>query len=124
MENLYYRLKVELLAMENEIFCYSWKEHLTISRIVKFGGEMFQNTENIASPVKFAYICITRGKFELTIAAKFELKLRRKWQPFPRVLQICAKFKTSQGHIFRILQHFAIKLCNFANLRILLLAMQ
>ena len=39
MDNLHNKLKVEL-GKNNEIFCYSWKENLKISRNAKFGGEM------------------------------------------------------------------------------------
>ena len=39
MDDLHNKLKVEL-GKKNEIFCYSLKEDLKISRIAKFGGEM------------------------------------------------------------------------------------
>ena len=39
MDILHHRLKVEL-GRENEIFYYSKREDLKISRIAKFGGEM------------------------------------------------------------------------------------
>ena len=39
MDNLHNRLKVEL-DKTNEIFYHSKKEHLNISRVEKFGGEM------------------------------------------------------------------------------------
>ena len=46
MGNLHSRPKVKL-GKKNEIFHYSEKEDLYISRISKFGGEMLYNTENI-----------------------------------------------------------------------------
>ena len=39
MDNSQNRLKVEL-GRKNEMFYYSWRENLKISRIAKFGGEM------------------------------------------------------------------------------------
>ena len=39
MDNLHNKLKVEL-GKKNEIFYYSEKEDLQISRIAKFGGEI------------------------------------------------------------------------------------
>ena len=49
-------------------------KHLKISKITKFGLQMFKNTENIASQVcEFVYICITHGKsyhFRSNFAAK------------------------------------------------------
>ena len=48
MGNLYYRPNFNPGKM-NKIFCYSSKEHLQISRIAKFGCEMLQIEENIAS---------------------------------------------------------------------------
>ena len=40
----------------------------------------------------------------------------------PRNTNISQNSQTLQGYIFRILQHFATKLCNSTNLRILFLA--
>ena len=62
MDNLHVRLTFNL-AKTNKIFYYSLKEHPKISRIAKFGGEMLENMENMASQIcKFVYICITREK--------------------------------------------------------------
>ena len=46
--NLHVRLTFNL-GKANKIFYYSYKEHPKISSIAKFGGEMLQNMENIAS---------------------------------------------------------------------------
>jgi hypothetical protein len=35
------------LNKTNEIHCHSWKEHVEISKITKFGCELLQNEENI-----------------------------------------------------------------------------
>jgi hypothetical protein len=44
------------------------------------------------------------------------------WCIFPRVIQINTKFANFAGYIFRILQQFATKLCNFTNFNMLFLA--
>ena len=36
------------LSKMNKIIYYSWKEHLKIKNIAKFGREMLKNSENIA----------------------------------------------------------------------------
>ena len=63
--------------------------------------------KRIYSPVKFAnfvYICIKRGKNN-------HLQLKNGY--FSRVqCKYIQNLRTSQGHIFLILQQFATKLCN------------
>ena len=44
------------------------------------------------------------------------------WCIFPRVYKLTQNLQTSQGYIFRILQHFAAKLCNLTNFNMLFLA--
>jgi hypothetical protein len=39
-----------------------------------------------------------------------------------KIYKIYTKFQISQDYIFRILQHFATKLCNFTNFNMLFLA--
>jgi hypothetical protein len=41
---------------------------------------------------------------------------------FSRAYKIIQNLQISQGYIFRILQHFATKLCNFTNSKTLYLA--
>jgi uncharacterized membrane protein len=43
---------------------------------------------------------------------------------FPRVYKLIQNLQISQGYIFRILQHFAAKLCNVANFNMLFLAVE
>jgi hypothetical protein len=46
------------------------------------------------------------------------------WFIFPRVYKLIQNLQISQGYIFRILQHFAAKLCNVANVNMLFLAVE
>ena len=45
-----------------------------------------------------------------------------KWELFPHVMQIYTNLQTSQGYIFRALQHFATKLGKSTNFRMFVLA--
>ena len=54
---------------------------------------------------------------------KFAPLSAQKWCKFLRVIQKYTKIREIlQGYIFRILQHFATKLCNFTNYKMLFLA--
>jgi type IV secretory pathway protease TraF len=41
---------------------------------------------------------------------------------FPREIKLIQNLQISRGYIFRILQHFAAKLCNFTDFNMLFLA--
>ena len=89
------------------------KEHLRMSKTAKFVVAKCCKMKKIYSPVKFAnfvYICIF-------------VYFGSKWLFFPRVMQIYTKQRILQGYIFHILQHFAIKLCNFTHFKMLFPAM-
>ena len=111
MDDSSYRLNSDL-GKKNEIHHYSWKEHLKISKIAKFGREMLQNAENIALQIsQILYTFVLRAE----VCTTFE----------PKVVQISArntKIQNLQGYIFRVLQHFTTKLCNFTNFKMLFLA--
>ena len=77
-----------------------------------FGNEMLLNTENIALR-SFVYICITREK--LAILRQSQPKNGNFVRAYYKYIQ---NLQTSQGYIFRILQHFANKLCNSSNFKI------
>jgi hypothetical protein len=67
------------------------------------------------SPAKFSnfvLICITQNAPHLG----------RKWCVFRAKYKLIQNFQISQGYIFRILQHFATKLCNFTNFNMLFVA--
>ena len=69
--------------------------------IVKYGKY------NLAKFANFVFICITCGKAYI----------------FRQIsVQIYTNFQTSQGCIFRVLQHFTTKLCNVTNFEMLFLA--
>ena len=61
MDSLHDTLKVER-GRKNEIFHYSWKEDLKISRMAKFCGKMSYGQYSPENFVNFVYICITGGK--------------------------------------------------------------
>jgi hypothetical protein len=63
MDDSSYRRNSDL-DKKNEIHYHSWKEHLKMSKIAKFGCELLWNEENIALwSLKILYIFgITRGK--------------------------------------------------------------
>ena len=75
MDNLHVRLTFNLAKM-NKIFYYSLKEHPKISRIAKFGGEMLENMENMASQSLQICIYFVLREKKVTI---FQLKLSQKW---------------------------------------------
>ena len=93
MGNLHYRLNFNLGKI-NEIFYHSLKEHLKITRIGKFGGEIEKPTT-------------------------FQAKLIQKWQAFACVVHFYTNSQTSRGYIFLILQHFVTKPGNFTNFNML-----
>ena len=58
------------LGKKNKIYHHSWKEHLGISKIAKFGFEMFSNAENIAlQSLQILYIYLYKAQKSVTILA-------------------------------------------------------
>ena len=57
----------------------------------------------------------------LQLKLYFQLKLYQKRSLFPRVIQIYTNLQTLRGHIFHVLKHFATKLGNSTNFRMLFL---
>ena len=80
---------------------------------------MLLNMENIASQslqiCKYFY-CEIEEK-----VTTFQLKMSQKWELFARVIQIHTNLQTLRGYIFHVLQHFATKLDNSTNFRMLFL---
>ena len=73
-----------------------------MSKIAKFGCEMLENAENTAlQSLQILYTFVLRAEIP-TISA-----------------QMLQNLRTLQGYIFRILQHFAIELCNFTHFSML-----
>ena len=57
MENCRYRVNFDV-RKNNKVYQRSWKENLKISKIAKFGFEMWQNTKNIALSYIGLYIFV------------------------------------------------------------------
>ena len=76
--------------------------------MAKFGCEMLQNAENIAlQSSQILHTFVLRAEIATTFG--------------PKMVAISAR-NTKVYKIFRILQHFATKLCNFTNFSMLFLA--
>jgi hypothetical protein len=82
-----------------------------MSKIAKFGCEMLENTENIAlQSLKILYTFVLRAEIP------FRPKCGRNFRTQYKSIQ---NLQTLQGYIFRNLQHFATKLCNFTHFSML-----
>jgi hypothetical protein len=65
----------------------------------------------------------TQGLFATEVGENAPLSAQM-WCIFPRIIQIVIQnLQISRGYIFRILQQFAAKLCNFTNFNMLVLTM-
>ena len=66
MDNSHDRLIFDPVNM-NRIYYHSWKEHLKISKIVKFGGKILQMTENLTlRNLRILYIFVLRAEKSTT----------------------------------------------------------
>ena len=73
MGNLHVRLTFNPGGV-NKIFYHCSKEHRKISRIAKFGGEMLQQIENIASQNLQICIYLYYARKKLPLLRQFQLK--------------------------------------------------
>ena len=91
----------------NQIFRYSWKEHVKLSKIAKSSGKMLWITENIArQSLRILYTVLRAEKptiFGQNIVA-FSVHNAN-------------IYTNTQSYVFRHLQHFATKLCNFIDFK-------
>jgi hypothetical protein len=63
---------------------------------------------SLAKFANFVYFCILRAEIATTIGSENGSNFRAQYKSTQNL-------RTLQGYIFRILQHFATKLCNFTN---------
>ena len=107
---------------KNKLFLLSlviaWNDILELVKLQSFVTKCCQNKENIALRslhVLYSVVCITHGKsyhFRGNFCGNFSSRNRN----------MCKIWKLRTA-IFCILQHFATKLCNFANFTMLFLGM-
>ena len=112
IDNLRNRLTSNL-GRKNEIFCYGKKRilrlvelHVWWRYVVKYGKYNLRSRS-----WQILYIFVLRGQ-NLPFLPQHQLKNGNIFHAQYKYIQ---NSQTSQGYIFRILQHFATKLCNFTN---------
>ena len=84
---------------------------------------MLQNEENTALPsLQILYTFVLRAEIPTTFGPKCGRNVVGISARNTKVYKSIQSMRTLQGYIFRILQHFATKLCNFTNISMLFLA--
>ena len=62
---------------KNEVYYYSWKEHLSTSKTAKFGREMLKNVENVVlRSLQILYIFVLRENVLTTFPWKIVIFFR------------------------------------------------
>ena len=111
MVSSHYRLILKL-GKEMQINHHSSKEHTKMSKIAKvwLRNVIKCGKYSLAKFENFVFVCITCGNCYHANACGNNFRTQYK---------SIQNLQTLQGYIFRILQHFATKLCNFTHFSML-----